>query len=89
MSVLLRQPHGFEGLGVIPKELVADALSVPERVDERGLQCELGPLPAVRQTALTATRSPESMKSLIGSSVSSSHVSRICQTWRMTASRPT
>jgi hypothetical protein len=33
VSVLLRQPHGFKGLRVIPEELLAEDLALANRVD--------------------------------------------------------
>ena len=38
MSVLLRQPHGFEGPGVIPEVLLADDLGRANGVDDGLLQ---------------------------------------------------
>ena len=37
MSVLLRQPHGFKGVGVVPEVVHAGNLSLPERVHDRDL----------------------------------------------------
>src|SRR5436190_2224067 len=38
---LLREPHGFEGLSVVPEELHAEHLSLPERVDAGQLHARL------------------------------------------------
>ncbi len=43
MSVLLRQPHGFEGFGVVPKELSAEYLSSTHGVDAAQLYVGVGP----------------------------------------------
>jgi hypothetical protein len=37
VSVLLRQPHGFEGFGVIPEELDSDDLALAHRDNVRHL----------------------------------------------------
>ena len=87
---LLRQPQGFEGLRVIPEELLIDDLALAHRDRRPSTLCSTsGPWPAPRQICLTATRSPASMKSLISSKASASQVSRSCSHRRMTASRPT
>ena len=80
MSVLLRQPHGFEGLCVIPEELHEKIL--PSRTVRTPVNPMFasGPRPTPCQTILTATRSPTSMKSLIRSMVLASKVSRSCAT---------
>jgi hypothetical protein len=38
---LLRQPHGFEGIGLVEERLPARDLPVPEGQDERGAECDL------------------------------------------------
>src|SRR4051812_42786818 len=39
---LLREAKGFEGLRVIPEELVVENLSLADRIDSRHLQTRLG-----------------------------------------------
>src|SRR4029079_2571768 len=41
VSVLLRQPHGFEGLGVIPEELNEDGLTLAHRGDGGDLELQV------------------------------------------------
>jgi NAD(P)-dependent dehydrogenase (short-subunit alcohol dehydrogenase family) len=82
-------PGGFEGLRVIPEELLGDDPAVAHRNDVRQLDVRLRAPAYATPACLTRTRLATSMKSPIGSRVSTSQVSRTCCTWRMTASRPT
>ena len=66
MSVLLRQPERFEGLSVVPEVLDGPDLALSHRIDLGHLQAASGPRPAPCQMNRTTTRSPASMKSLIG-----------------------
>src|SRR3954471_23090317 len=43
VSVLLRQPHGFEGLGLVVKLAVAQELAVPERDNDEDPAAHGGP----------------------------------------------
>src|SRR5689334_14302451 len=54
VSVLLRQPHGFEGLGVVPEEIDRDDPAVPDRGDSREFHVHLRALPAPYPTKLAS-----------------------------------
>jgi hypothetical protein len=42
VGVLLRQPHGFEGLGEVPEVLDCKDHAVAHGVDSGSLKCEIG-----------------------------------------------
>ena len=62
---LLRQPHGFEGFGVVQIHLYADRPPALQRRDRRDLARERDPLAWARpaRSASITTRSPKSMSS--------------------------
>ena len=62
VSVLLRQPQGFEGLGVIPEVLDHHDLALAKRLDVRDVDFASRPRPAPRHRYLAITRSPASIK---------------------------
>jgi hypothetical protein len=88
VSVLLRQPHGFEGFRVVPEDLGVEDPSLAQRVDGAELHARLAALEYARQSIRTTTRSLASMK-LVGSNASVSQASPSCPKKAMAASRPT
>jgi len=78
MSVLLRQPHGFEGLRVIPEVLPVHDPALAHGNDLRHLQVSL----RAHDNSVGASMT------LTVSTVTASQVSRSCSNQRMTASLP-
>ena len=90
MSVLLRQPHGFEGLRRGPRSTRWRRSCPCAPCRRASSPCSAsGPLARAAPDHLTTTRSPASMKSLIGSTRRRPRSRASCSNWRMTASRPT